>query len=148
MTAELDHYNQIQVDKIIEEKTKTDAVIFSIADGIIMTDRDGRLLLANKQAEGILGLPSGTWQGLPLWQFITDPVMNKAFTELLGNPEENIEKEIELAARAVNAQWSMIAGNLVSWPLVIAAPDADVYVVGGVSGSITFPPSAAQPRGH
>jgi HAMP domain-containing protein len=50
MTSELEHYNKMQIDKIIEEKTKTDAIIFSIADGILMTDSLGNIQVARTNA--------------------------------------------------------------------------------------------------
>ncbi|MDI6641563.1 MAG: cache domain-containing protein, partial [Elusimicrobiota bacterium] len=48
MTVELKKYDDMQIDKLIAEKTKTEAIIFSIADGIIMTDHKGEILLLNR----------------------------------------------------------------------------------------------------
>ncbi len=66
MTSELDRYNKMQVDKLIEEKTKTEAVIFSIPDGILMTDKEGKVQLANKLAKDVLGFGDSDFQNLEL----------------------------------------------------------------------------------
>ncbi|MBU4134329.1 HAMP domain-containing protein, partial [bacterium] len=44
MSAKLKEYNEMQIDKIIAERTKTKAVIFSIFDGLILTDYEGKIL--------------------------------------------------------------------------------------------------------
>jgi NtrC-family two-component system sensor histidine kinase KinB len=56
MAQKLNEYAEIQVDKIIAEKTKTEAIIFSIQDGIILTDYNGNILLINNKAKNILNL--------------------------------------------------------------------------------------------
>lgn len=57
MAKKLNEYAEIQLDKIIAEKTKTEAIIFSIQDGIILTDYNGNILLINNKAKNILNLP-------------------------------------------------------------------------------------------
>ena len=44
MTKEIKWYHDLQIDKIIEEQTKTEAIIFSIEDGIILTDFKGNII--------------------------------------------------------------------------------------------------------
>jgi methyl-accepting chemotaxis protein len=43
MSKELKHYQDLQVDRIIEEKTKTEALVASLQDGILFTDQQGTL---------------------------------------------------------------------------------------------------------
>ncbi|MBI3564279.1 MAG: HAMP domain-containing protein [Elusimicrobia bacterium] len=50
MTARLRQYSLLQVDRIIAEQRKTEAILFSIREGIVMTDREGRVQLANRLA--------------------------------------------------------------------------------------------------
>ncbi|MCX7956456.1 MAG: ATP-binding protein [Endomicrobia bacterium] len=56
MAKRLNEYAEIQLDKIIAEKTKTEAIIFSIKDGIILTDYNGSILLINNRAKEILNI--------------------------------------------------------------------------------------------
>lgn len=56
MVQELKRYNELQVDRLIEEKTKTESIIFSIADGIVLTDQEGCVQLANERAIKIFAL--------------------------------------------------------------------------------------------
>ena len=56
MTARLRSYSVLQVDRLIAEQRKTEAILFSIAEGIVMVDREGRVQLANRQAREMFGL--------------------------------------------------------------------------------------------
>jgi signal transduction histidine kinase/HAMP domain-containing protein len=51
MTQELQVYNAMQVEKIVDEKTKVEALLFSIQDGIFMISEQGELLFANNPAK-------------------------------------------------------------------------------------------------
>ncbi|OGS18620.1 MAG: hypothetical protein A2219_02125 [Elusimicrobia bacterium RIFOXYA2_FULL_50_26] len=97
MTAELQRYDQMQVDKIVEEKTKTESIIFSIADGILMTDSEGKLQLANTPAKSILSLPENGWQNMPVWQFINNDSLRLAFDEIIKEPGQDISREVDLS---------------------------------------------------
>ena len=45
MSMRLKVYNEMQIDRIIAERTKTKAIIFSIYDGLILTDYEGKIQL-------------------------------------------------------------------------------------------------------
>ncbi|MEW6041973.1 MAG: cache domain-containing protein, partial [Elusimicrobiota bacterium] len=100
MGAELKKYDDMQVDKIIAEKTKTEAVIFSIADGIIMTDLAGKILLINKQAKDILNVATDAAEERPIWDFLADKRLQEAFKSLTGDFKDNQLriKEIDLSS--------------------------------------------------
>lgn len=110
MVKELKRYNDLQVDRIIEEKTKTEAVIFSIADGIVLTSEQGEIQLMNDRAVQIFGLgyeiPLGKHQGAEPERFIgknflelmKDLQMKNVLGELLSKPEENLIREVVLSA--------------------------------------------------
>ncbi len=55
MTAELRRYNALQVDKIIEEKTKAETLVNTIPDGVMLADSLDRLVYANPTAMRLLG---------------------------------------------------------------------------------------------
>ncbi len=63
MVKSLKRYHDLQINKIIEERTKTKAIIFSIDDGIVLTDYDGYIMLANDRAKELLGLKEEITEG-------------------------------------------------------------------------------------
>ncbi|WP_099190310.1 ATP-binding protein [Tepidibacter mesophilus] len=56
MTEKLKYYEQLNVLKLMKEKQKSDAIVESINDGIIVTDEENRILLVNKAAEKALDI--------------------------------------------------------------------------------------------
>lgn len=97
MAVELKRYDELQVDKIIEEKTKTEAVIFSISDALLMTDSEGRIQLYNQSAKNVLNLPESDKEIInkPVWDFIKNEELKKVFEEGLKNPQ-NASREVIL----------------------------------------------------
>ena len=65
MTARLKSYAKIQVDRLILEQKKTEAILFSIGDGILMVDNDGVIQLANRKAKEFLGQGEASVEGKP-----------------------------------------------------------------------------------
>ncbi len=101
MSVRLKEYNEMQIDKIIAERTKTKAVIFSIFDGLILTDYDGKILLANEQAERILGL-SALKEGDHIFDYLKNGKsgLKNFFDEVAQNRDKNIVREFSFGAGA------------------------------------------------
>jgi len=101
MTKELRRYEEMQVDKLLAEKTKTEAIIFSIADGIIMTDYEGKIQLVNHQARRMVGVEKEAVEGHVLWDYIKDEKISKTFSDIIGQykqTEETLHREIDLSS--------------------------------------------------
>lgn len=56
MAEEMDHLQQINVSHIINEKNKTEIILRNIADGVLVTDPDDRILVINALVEKWFGL--------------------------------------------------------------------------------------------
>jgi signal transduction histidine kinase len=56
MTLKLKGYAEMQVDKLVVAQQKTEAILFSIADGILMTDPDDAVQVINRRARELLGI--------------------------------------------------------------------------------------------
>jgi len=56
MVTELQRLDEMNLNKIITEKNKTETIIKNIADGVIVTDPDNRILVLNSVAENWFGL--------------------------------------------------------------------------------------------
>lgn len=85
MMNELKVYEELQVEKIIEEKTTTQSLLFSIQDGIVMVSPQGKLVFANEPAKqwvsDVAGRGKGfdsAWEALheyPPWTDLLEPVL-------------------------------------------------------------------------
>ena len=96
MTTELQVYNDMQVEKIVDEKTKVEAILYSIRDGIVMVDDKGNLIFSNDTAKQWVVDVAGrgkdpfekSWQSLqeyPPWMDVLQPVLdNEKATGLAG----------------------------------------------------------------
>ncbi|HBE89142.1 MAG TPA: hypothetical protein DDW67_08400 [Elusimicrobia bacterium] len=56
MMREVDRYQEMQVEKVLEEKQKTDLLISLLHDAMILCDLRGELVYANARARSLLGL--------------------------------------------------------------------------------------------
>lgn len=72
MTERLRHYEEMNIAQLIAEKKKSEAIVTSIAEPIIVTTRDDRLLLMNQAAADMLGVRSVEWQGKAISEVVED----------------------------------------------------------------------------
>ncbi|HBU68787.1 MAG TPA: hypothetical protein DEE98_00205 [Elusimicrobia bacterium] len=114
MTSELSRYDKMQVDKIVEEKSKTEAVIFSIADGILMTDKKGCLQLANSKALETLGIPENEWHGKSIFDFVSNPSLVEIFKNIVDNPKAEFSREVDLSVGELNRFFQLSAQQVIS----------------------------------
>lgn len=88
MMLELRTYNDMQVEKIVEEKTTVQSLLFSIRDGIVMLNENGEIVFANEPARQWALEVAGhgkkefdkAWQSLqeyPPWADLLRPVLDK-----------------------------------------------------------------------
>jgi PAS domain S-box-containing protein len=73
MTERLDAYEKMNIDQIIQEKRKSEALVANIPVAILVTDSDFKLTLANELAESILGLPIKDSPGKHIDGLISEP---------------------------------------------------------------------------
>ncbi|HOC89738.1 MAG TPA: HAMP domain-containing protein, partial [bacterium] len=85
MTTELRRLNNMNLAQIIAERNKTQTIIKNIADGVVVTDPRGKVLLLNASAEKWLGLREKDALEKPLETFIQEEKM----LQLLADAGEN-----------------------------------------------------------
>ncbi|MBV9079577.1 MAG: HAMP domain-containing protein, partial [Elusimicrobia bacterium] len=104
MMQKLKGYADLQVEKIIIEQKKTEAIIFSIQDGIVMTDFQGKIQLANQRAREILHVPlDANLSGMPAWKYLPSAEMKTAFVDLLTRQPERRTVEVRLPGTSEGA---------------------------------------------
>ncbi|TBR19946.1 sensor histidine kinase [bacterium] len=97
MVARLKGYAELQVDRLLLEQKKTDAILYSIADGIVMTDNDGVVQLANRKAKEVLG--SEGLEGRPLEEILpSESELRKAVLGAVAHPDQEAVIEVDLSS--------------------------------------------------
>lgn len=110
MMGELAAYEAMQVEKIIEEKTTVQSLLFSIQDGIIMVHPDGHILFSNEPARRwtieVAGRGKETFE--KSWQSLQEyPPWNELLTPVLNNEKERAGEEFEFPAQGRN-RWARV----------------------------------------
>ncbi len=100
MTAKLREYNDIQIDRLIAERTKTSAVIYSISDGLIMTDFSGRIMLLNKPAREMMNIKETNIEDKFIFDYIKDESILASLKEITEKRNETLIKELDFSHEA------------------------------------------------
>ncbi len=116
MIHKLRGYADLQVEKVIIEQKKTEAIIYSIRDGIVMTDYQGRIQLVNQHARDILSI-SGTEDliGQPMWKYLPTPDFKTAFVDLLTRSDEKKTAEVKMSGESSD-RWFFLSAEQVRTP--------------------------------
>jgi two-component system, NtrC family, sensor histidine kinase KinB len=65
MAERLEHYDRINIERVMYEKSKTEAIIEGLEDGVVLIDPDGIVVHINEIASVILGLQRADALGSP-----------------------------------------------------------------------------------
>jgi NtrC-family two-component system sensor histidine kinase KinB len=97
MAERLQKYEEINIEKLISEKKKSETIVGIISDPIIVVDRDGRLLTMNKLAEELFSLVEENVVGREFQSVIKNPGLVKyMFRALNGEDLKDIPPYFEL----------------------------------------------------
>lgn len=88
MTERLRVFEEMNVNQLVSEKKKSEAIVASIPDPVIMTDEDNRLILMNQAAGKVLGIRGDDWQGKSLAAVVKDERWIKLLHAEAGAQEE------------------------------------------------------------
>ncbi len=93
---------------LVEAQRRTDAVLRTVASGVVALDEQGRVILANPRAEALLGqLPSA---GEPVTR-LSSPVVAARLAGFLRSGAPADEFDIELDGRSLRGQLSRLASG-------------------------------------
>jgi PAS domain S-box-containing protein len=79
MTERLRTYEQMNIQQLIAEKKKSETIVESIADPVIVTDKDGVLVLMNQAAATVFEVRGTDWQG----KAVREVVGNQSWAEVM-----------------------------------------------------------------
>lgn len=88
MTERLKQFEQMNIGKIISEKRKSEAIVESIPDGVIVTSADARILHINHRIAELFSCSESAVIGLPAESVIRDERVTSLF-----KPDERSEEE-------------------------------------------------------
>ncbi|MFQ5864149.1 MAG: PAS domain-containing sensor histidine kinase [bacterium] len=91
MTTELRRLNDMNLNKIINEKNKTETILKNIADGVIVTDPNHNILLINSVAEQWFDLTDKNIAEQPIQNLIKNRQLNKFIRGVGMNGREKYE---------------------------------------------------------
>ncbi len=99
MVGRLRMYAEMQVDRLVEEQRKTEAILFSIGDGILMTDKEGSIQLANRRAKELLGVSmEENINGRALVECVAEGPLREALERARQDPKPNAFHEVNLSS--------------------------------------------------
>ena len=99
MTERLRRYEEMNVQQIISEKDKSETIVESIADAIIVSDADFRIQLLNQSAVELLQVTESDAIGRPAAEIIRDPRLKAILT---SGDESAVRDEPYLSFRYKN----------------------------------------------
>jgi len=109
LTERLQEFEAMNVNEILREKQKSEAIIESIDDPLLLFDANGLLTLMNKAAESVTGVTEQTALGKPLWQLFRDK-------RVLKDVERALEHAVQSAKQGAG---STLEDALASAPPIV-----------------------------
>ena len=92
MANEMDRLKKINVHGIISEKNKTEALLRNIADGVIVTDMESRVLVINSVIEKWFGSDEKQLIGKPISDCFRNPELHQIFQDIIQGEEEAVSE--------------------------------------------------------
>jgi PAS domain S-box-containing protein len=115
MTAQLRSYSVLQIDRLIAEQRKTAAILYSINDGILMTDKEGRIQLANRKCLEMFGAPEVAAEGKTIAECFPESPLRDAVLRADQSPKPDVFKDVDLSTEQTH-KYVRVTGHQVVSP--------------------------------
>ena len=97
MTERLRKYEEINIEKLISEKKKSEAIVSTISDPIVVADQEGRIVLMNLLAENVFGVSEEASIGRKFSEVVKNSELSRYVDRYLhGESSMNIPPYFEL----------------------------------------------------
>ncbi len=93
MMLELGAYHGFRLDQVIQERAKAEAMMETIADGVMLVDDAGRIVCSNRKAQRLLGIERNSSGVLPGAE--TNTAFSRALAEVLAPGGKHRHAEAE-----------------------------------------------------
>ena len=108
------------VDTIADDRARLASILDNMADGVIMTDTEGNIALANKATEKILQINRETSLARPLIETVRNHEINEILKSCLETGQEQVTQfESSLSKRFLRAIALPVAGTKLSGVLLL-----------------------------
>ncbi len=84
--------------QIADEKERVDTVIRNLAEGLLVVDKNGKVVLMNPAAEKMLGVKQADKAGKPLTDGLQEGQMVSMASGNLKDTEDHVEKKVEVVS--------------------------------------------------
>jgi PAS domain S-box-containing protein len=119
---------QREKTRVINEQARTEGVVSEMAEGVVVVDDTGNVLMMNAAAENIYGVKLGNSVGKPLWQNVREEQMIALAKDLTVPTDKPMIKEVNLLGnkdvqttlRASSATIQDINGRIVGMVSVLS----------------------------
>ena len=111
MIGRLREVQEMHIERTLEEKSRVDALVTTIPDGIILAGFDGKLTYRNSAAVSMLGLGEG--DGVSLRASISDASLRQLAQDLLARRKKEGTVEFELPGAAGAKERFVLARGIV-----------------------------------
>jgi PAS domain S-box-containing protein len=115
MVEELRRFGEIRVDEVVAEKAKTEGIIYSSEDGVVLTDQLGHVQLINPKALEVLGLTEDNRESLsgrPIWSFVKDDRMAVSLRESVEVTSPHSSREVNLSGEGVRRYYLVTVSRI------------------------------------
>lgn len=92
MAERLDRYEKMNIDRLMEEKSKSESVILALDEPLFLFDANGFVLVTNKSAERLVAMPESTIIGSKLSELFSDPVSLSVIREAIAGQHHASQK--------------------------------------------------------
>ncbi len=115
---------------LINEKDRSEAIIANIPEGIIVTDSENKLILANQKAEQMFNFALAEVQGKFILECINNPELLETIKEQLNDPDKIFSKEIQMLKENHKKQFFVLtfsmAHNKIGQPIGVITVLRDI----------------------
>jgi len=108
MAEKLDHFHSLNIEQIVSEKRKSEAILGSIKDGIIVLDTDLRISNLNPPARRIFGAENELLTGLAVQELVNDRRLLEVLAATVSQgktPRENAEMNVVSVVKNEETQY-------------------------------------------
>ena len=115
MVEDLRRFGEYRFDELVAEKAKTEGIIYSSEDGVVLTDQHGHVQLINPKALEVLGLMEENREsisGRPIWSFVKDDRMSVALRESVDVTTPHASREVNLSTEGMRRYYTVSVSRI------------------------------------